>query len=240
MPVAQSGSLDGFAARRLVAVHAFFLFLLFIGGLGHSEASRSGGISAVAVSRPFFNPSLRQSVDISIALGKSGLLSLSIVDRSGLVVRELATRAPARLGKLTYTWDGRDAAGEVVPDEAYSMRIVLANRGEKERYSPTLQRARKVNAATTFYDPETGVLAYKLAEAASVRIEARSSHSTRTVLGGEPRTAGSVIDHWNGFDTSGRVYLPNQPNFSISISAAALPENAIITVGKRTAAGQGK
>ena len=240
MPVALCGSLDGFVARRLVAAHAFVLFLLFIGGLGLSKASRSGGISAVAVSRPFFNPSLMQTVEISIALGKSGSLSLSIVDRSGLVVRELATRAPARPGKVTYTWDGRDAAGAVVPDEAYSMWIVLANRGERERYSRALQRVREVNTATTFYDPETGVLAYTLAEAARVRIEARSSHSTRTVLGGEPRTAGSVIDHWDGFDASGRVYLPGQPNFSISISAAALPENAIITVGKRTAAGQGK
>jgi flagellar hook assembly protein FlgD len=237
MPVTQNGSPDGFRVRRLLAAPVSFLLLLSIGGLGRSEASRGPGISRVAVSRPFFNPSLRQDIEISIALGKPGFLSLSVVDQTGLVVCQLASGRKVRPGKLAYVWDGRDTTGEVVPDEAYSIRIVLLARGGKESYDPALKRAREVSATTTFYDPQTGVLAYKLAGAARVQIQARSSRAIRTVLGGEPRTAGSVIDHWNGFDESGRVYLPGQPNFSISISAAALPENAIITVGKRAAAG---
>jgi hypothetical protein len=240
MSIAQSGSSFGFAARRSLAAGALVVLLLFVGGTGISEASRPGGISAVAVSRPFFNPSLGQSIEVSVVLRKSGLLSLSIVDSNGIVVRELATRAPTRHGKRAYVWNGRTAAGEVVPDEAYSIRIVLASRGERESYFPALRRVREINATTTFYDPQTGVVAYKLPAAARVRIEARSGRSTRIVLGAEPRTAGSVIDHWNGFDESGRLYLPGEADFSLSISAAALPENAIITVGKSAAAGRGR
>jgi hypothetical protein len=238
-PDSSAVSLPGIRAGRIVAASACILFILLTIGVRDSEAAQSAGISSVAVSRSFFNPSLRQTIEISMGLGKPGVLDVSVVDRNGQVVRRLTSRESVKPGKRAYVWDGRDAAGEIVSDEAYSMKIVLARRDKTESYSPAASKPHSVNTTTTFYDPQAGILAYKLAAPARVWVDAHSGETTRTIVNGEPRTGGSVIDYWNGFDKGGKVYLAGRPDFSISVSTTALPENAIITIGNRAAAAQG-
>ena len=207
------------------------LFAVLAAARGRSEASPPRGISSVSVSRAFFNPGLGQRVEISFLVKEAGSLDLSVVDRHKGLVRRLASGAPIEAGRVSYVWDGRGDAGQVVPDEAYSVRIDLAGRSGKQTYAPAGRKSKPVSATTTFYDRQNGILAYRLSAPSRVFIQGRSLRASRTIVNGEPRIAGSVIDHWNGYDVSGEVYIPALPGFSISISAVALPENAIITVG---------
>ncbi len=52
-------------------------------------------------------------------------MTVRILDRDGFVVRTIASGGEITPGKVGYTWDGRDDSGQVVTDEAYSLRIVL-------------------------------------------------------------------------------------------------------------------
>jgi hypothetical protein len=200
---------------------------------GHSDASPPRGISSVSVSRGFFNPGLGQTIGISLAVERPGLLTLLVLDCDGREARRLVSREPVEEGKLSRSWDGRDAAGEIVADGVYSLKIELRNSGRRDTYLPSGRKAKPVEVMVTFYDRQNGVVAYKLSAPSRVFLQARSFRVSRTIVAGEPRAAGSVIDYWNGFDEGGKEYIAALPGFTISITATALPENAIITVGNR-------
>jgi hypothetical protein len=216
---------------RLSAIAGWLLVGLLLAG--HSDASPSSGISSVFVARGFFNPRLGQAIRISLAVERPGLLTLLVLDGDGRVARRLVSREPVEAGKLSRSWDGRDAEGEVVTDGVYTLKIELRNPGRRDTYLPSGRNARPVEVETTFYDRQNGVVAYKLAAPSRVFLQARSFRVSRTIVAGEPRAAGSVIDYWNGFDEDGKEYIAALPGFTISITAIALPENAIITVGNR-------
>jgi hypothetical protein len=136
-------------------------------------------------------------------------------------------------GKFSRSWDGRDAAGEIVADGVYSLNIEVRNSRGRDTYLPSGRKVQPVEVVPTFYDRQNGVVAYKLSAPSRVFLQARSFRVSRTIIAGEPRTAGSVIDYWNGFDEDGKECIAALPGFTISITATALPENAIITVGNR-------
>lgn len=199
---------------------------------GHADAAPHG-ISSVSVSKGFFNPRLGQAIGVSLAVERPGLLTLLVLDSDGRVARRLASKEPVEAGKLSRSWDGRGAGGEVVSDGVYTLKIELRSPGRRDAYLPSGRNARPVEVETTFYDRQNGVVAYRLSEPSRVVLQARSFRVSRTIVAGEPRTAGSIIDYWNGFDEGGKEYIAALPGFSISITATALPENSIITVGNR-------
>jgi hypothetical protein len=51
---------------------------------------------------------------------------LQIVDSGGAVVRTLVTGKRLRRGKVTYTWNGRNDAGQFAPEGVYKPRVHLA------------------------------------------------------------------------------------------------------------------
>ncbi len=207
-------------------------FALLLAGARHSEASPRG-ISSVSVSRGFFNPSLEQRIEISLTVERAGSLSLFVLDGDGRVARRLAPAEPVKAGRVTRIWDGRNDAGQIVGDGVYTLKADLRGPEGRATYLPSRRRTKQGQVATTFYDRENGIIAYKLSTPSRVFLQARSLRVSRTIVDGEPRTAGSVIDHWNGFDESGKERIADLPGFMISITATPLPENAIITVGKR-------
>ena len=102
------------------------LLLLHIPGASGAAAPRSA-ISRVELSRPFFNPFLGQKIEISFAIARPGELAVLVLDRDGFPVRTLRAGARVDPGKFSIDWDGRSDVGEVVPDEAYSLKIDLGS-----------------------------------------------------------------------------------------------------------------
>lgn len=52
--------------------------------------------------------------------------TVRVVDGGGGTVRTLAEEQDVRRGRVTFTWDGRDDAGQLVPDGAYRVLLRLA------------------------------------------------------------------------------------------------------------------
>ncbi len=208
------------------------------GGVGHHIASRSRSlsprssaigfvacllaaslcaaaeISDVSLSRPFFNPSLGQKIGLSFTLDRTGFLTLLILDRDGFLVRKLVAAKPVEKGPLSFDWDGQDDAGEVVPDEAYSLKIDLSSGGQTGSYFPGNSLAEDLQVQTNYYDRRGAIFSYKLPRAARVHIQAgiaRIDPKTKvadgpvlkTLVNREPRPAGAVVENWNGFDEGG-------------------------------------
>lgn len=62
---------------------------------------------------------------LSVRLRRPAVVTASIVDADGEPVRVLAERERNRRGPLSFVWDGRDDAGEVVADGLYRLRLDL-------------------------------------------------------------------------------------------------------------------
>jgi hypothetical protein len=66
------------------------------------------------------------SAVIRFRLREPDRVSVEVIDAHGDVVRELARNRPQGRSFVSYVWDGRDAAGQVVDEGAYRPRVHLA------------------------------------------------------------------------------------------------------------------
>lgn len=218
-----------------------------IGLLGLSLATALNAsdrvIRDVSISRPAFNAAAGESVVLSAAFADSGRATAAVLDRDGVRVRTLAQKDVMAGKRADWTWDGRDEAGLVVPDEAYSFRIDWSDGRKSSTYLPANIAAPMLTLTPKYYDRRGGTLAYDLPGACRVHIQAGTTPRVstdslegavmKTVANREPRAAGAVAEHWDGYDESGTIFVPDLPNFVVAIAATPLPENSVITFGNR-------
>ena len=206
-------------------------------------AQKPARIESVKVTRSSFNPSARERVAIAIKTKAAGTLSGHVLDRDGYPVRTFPGREVAA-GTTTLQWDGRDGSGRVVPDEAYSFRFELKTPRGTDVYFPASAPSEFSSIQAQSYDSVSGVLRYTLPRASRVHIQAgtavfdaKTKAATgpvlKTLVNREPRTAGSVVEHWTGLDETGTFYVNQLDNFVVAIAATPLPESSVITFGNR-------
>jgi flagellar hook assembly protein FlgD len=68
------------------------------------------------------NVATGERATITIDFAQAGRASVVIIDRDGYLVRTLANAQPAH-GAVAFHWDGRDDRGQLVADEAYSLKV---------------------------------------------------------------------------------------------------------------------
>jgi hypothetical protein len=225
--------------RTLRSLFVCLLLSFSVSSFGDHELIRS-----VTASKTFFNPTLGESCQLKIELPSAGELDVVIIDRDGFPVRTLAKRKSIPAGARTLQWNGKNDQGQIVPDEAYSLKIDFHANRQDETYFPANHVSEEIKPEVYYYDRLNGIFSYKLSKAARVHIQAGSAKVDpktgvaigpvmKTFVNREPRTSGSVIEQWNGYDESNSIYVPDLPNFVTSVAATALPENSIITVGNR-------
>jgi hypothetical protein len=226
---------------RIVAVAAFFSSRALL--VPAANAGERPVQLLVTTTPSFFNPVIGQSAQIRLSTPRPGNVTVEILDRDRFVVRTLG---PVPIDKETVArWDGKDDAGEVVPDEAYAVRARLVSERGELVYDPGRDfQPQPVSIDSTSYSRVDGVLSYRLERPSRVHIqtgEARPVASgpaqgpvLRTIVDRSPRAGGAVIESWNGMDDSGKVYIPDLQHFAVAILAVPLPESSLITVGNRS------
>lgn len=221
-----------------------FSLLLMAWGTGISvAASQPKAIQAVTIDRGSLNVAGAETVTITIRVARKGRGSVVLVDRDGFPVRTLA-RDQVVSGWFSVAWDGRDDSGQYVADEAYSVKVDWHDAGSSDTYFPadTPQPIHAIDPRS--YSRRSATLTYTLSQPSRVHIQAGTSAidpKTRTPAGAvmktvvnrEPRTSGTIAEHWNGFDESGFVFVPDLPDFVVAIAASPLPESSIIVFGNR-------
>ena len=66
---------------------------------------------------------------ISIVLRRRETVTLDILDRNGRSIRTIVRKRREPAGRVSYTWDGRDNLGLVVPEGVYRPRVQLERNG---------------------------------------------------------------------------------------------------------------
>ncbi len=140
-----------------------------------------------------------------------------ILNADGMVVQRLSL--PATRGSVTFTWNGRDTAGAVVPDGIYDVRIsprdVAGNAAPTEvrsiRVDTTLGSV--ISSKALFYPQDGDALAtatslgFKLARPATVSLRVRDSSGAvvRTLIADESRAAGAWKAAFDGRRDNGTL-----------------------------------
>lgn len=231
MPVRIRGCIPLCVLSTFIAVHA---------------AAGSPAIGDVHVMPAFFNPSLQQVATLSFTLSSACETSVVVIDRDGVPIRRLLDHVRFAAGRYSVEWNGKDDAGEIVADEAWSFRIEARGGGRSATWFPALANAapKMVEIAADSWDPFSGILRYTLPFPARVHIQAGSAVADpktkrvdgpifKTIVNREPRIAGAVIEQWDGLDESRTIRVTDLPHFVIGIAATPLSESSVITVGNR-------
>jgi hypothetical protein len=163
---------------------------------------------------------------------EAGTVSLDILTGDGDLVRRLV-KAEARAGDHELTWDGRDARGQPVPDEAYCARAALQAATGRAEDDPCRQTGGEVLSDLKPSISPTGDIAYTLDSAARVlvRVGVKNGAMMRSLSVWRPRPAGRNLQRWNGFDESGQIDLRTD-RLALLVTAFRLPDFSVITTGQ--------
>jgi hypothetical protein len=156
---------------------------------------------------PLFSPVCKcdqSKARIALRLVKPDVVSVSIVDDSGRDVRRLVSERPAR-GRVAFHWNGRDDAGDVVPDGLYRARVRLDLR-EKTfllpnpmRVDTTRPSAKVVSVRPRVFSPDGDRRADRISVRYTLDGRARGMlfvDGVRRVVGSSLRSAGEL--RWYG------------------------------------------
>jgi hypothetical protein len=150
-------------------------------------------------------------VELAFRLRKSDRVTLTVVDAAGALVRTLISDQRVPAGPVTARWDGRDDAGEVVPEGTYKPRVHLADQRRTielpnpMRVDTTPPRVVTVAVKPRAFSPDDDgrrdktAVRYTLSEKGSVRLLV---NNTPRVTGRGRRVEGKI--EWHGEGQGGR------------------------------------
>jgi PKD repeat protein len=193
------------------------------------------------VSTDSIDPDLAQTVDITTTLGGDTQMSLVIERRGGAgVVRTLVPSTLRAAGTYVDQWDGKDAAGTVLPEADYYAVLVYDFDGVTQRLDLAL-----TTGGAQYNPPRTAIpsrfspfafdpldIDFTLSRASEVTaFMGRFNVDTRlvTFLQREVLGRGTYRITWNGENGEGVLIKPPPgDSFLFGIFGYTLPDNAVV------------
>jgi FlgD Ig-like domain len=154
-----------------------------------------------------FSPGCRcpsPAAEVGFRLNRNETIDVLLVGEAGEVARTLARALERRPGRIRFAWDGRDDAGEVVPDGTYHLRVRLR---EEERtvdtparvdVDATSPRAAIVSARPRSFSVGHGrvLVGYRLSERARPELHVNG----RRVVGPARARSSGFLEWWGRID----------------------------------------
>ena len=155
-----------------------------------------------------------ETTAISFVLTISASVTADVLNGSGTLVKRLADARTLGAGTRRLRWDGRNAAGSLVPDGKYTLKVTAESPGQTD----TRSRALVVDSTLGFLtvDPpafspngdsraDAAALSFTLFRSATVRVLVkRGDTRVATLQAAADLTAGSKAYTWNGKMSSGK------------------------------------
>lgn len=215
-----------------MARYALVFLLVFFASAAHAAEI----IEPQPYDNSEFSPARGEAFEIPFLLHRAAHVSVDVYTSDGDLVRTLKARSALKPGRHTIAWDGKDRDGTVVPDEAY-IPVLHAKLpgGTRVTHDP-----RRVSGGEVIDDLDVSItpdrnITYRLPAPARVliRVGVKAGPMLRSLASWEPKSAGRIIQRWDGFDSDKLVDLRASPKLSVLVTAFKLPQGAVITSGNR-------
>jgi flagellar hook assembly protein FlgD len=195
-------------------------------------------LSSVSSSTHLLDTSLNQAATISFTVNKATTVTLKIVpEKSGVNGAPMYQTSLncADSGSYSFTWNDRNNAGVIVPDEAYLYILEATDGTRTDSYAPTAPAPRGSFAceqSSTGYFPYRNiplVINYTVTQPERVNINIHWGPQDFKIMDGVPHVPGSYTWTWDGRDPSNKVL--DGGGVAYCSSPYSLAENHIITTG---------
>ena len=179
-----------------------------------------------------FSPALKQTFKLYYTLSEDANVTWEIYTPDNNLIRTIKS-VDSKKGEHTLEWDGKDANGTIVPNEAYN--IVLHAYHDKTKQTLDYRETgcavlKDLNTKTN----KTGNISYTLSSPARVLVRAgiENGPMLRMISNWVPKNKGKVRQRWDMKDKDNLVDISTLP-FGITVSAFELPKYAIITTNNK-------
>ena len=156
-----------------------------------------------------------ESMLVSFSLSARASVGLQVLDADSNVVRTIASSFSYSAGRVSMTWNGRNALGHLVRDGRYRIRLTATSPGQQARKSHGVVVDRTLGhleAAPTLFSPngdgrlDSTAIGFRLARDADVRVLVLDGESTvATVRALAALPAGPASFTWGGRNHDGAV-----------------------------------
>jgi len=182
---------------------------------------------------PTFNVAQGKPFLIPITVDKAGTVSVAIFSPDGDEVRFLPPQQASKGETLSFAWDGKDAEGRTVPNEAWLPKVTLKTQGGKSVFDPSHNSGGEVIDAIVPDFGRRGDLSFTLDAPSRLLVRAglKSGPLMQTMVNWAPRAAGKNRVAWNGFDHDNQVKLLDDSRLGVLVTGYRLPDHTIITEG---------
>lgn len=204
------------------------LFLLGVGACRADTWVRFGDYS-----RPEFSPTRGENFTIPFELTEQSRVEITLTGPDRHPVRTLRSEGALKPGRHQLVWDGRDANGKPVPDEAWVPVLKASTNKGDVVLDPWKESGGEILTDLGTRFNQDGTITYRLPLAARVLIRAgiKGGPMLITLANWAPRPAGRNLQRWDGYDADRTSNLRGDQELSLLVSAFRLSDHAIITRG---------
>ncbi len=181
-----------------------------------------------------FSPSAGQQITIPFITDKEALVSLQLLTADKDSVVTLLDKQQFVAGRHEMRWDGKDAQGEIVPNEAYTPVLSLSYPNGKQFIDdPFRYSGGEIIENLDWLVRGKKHISYKLPGPSRVliRIGIDEGPLVKSPLRWAPVSAGQSVYRWDGFDEGGVDYVAEREDLWFVVMAYQLPEFSLITTG---------
>jgi flagellar hook assembly protein FlgD len=193
-----------------------------------------------------FNPFVGEHGTITLTIGDAAVITILIIDADGNVIRTLVLNEYRAAGTYEDIWDGKNDAGQLVPDGAYFFLMEYTVNNETFTYdlrttSLYEQNYSGITHPSIFapYEDDFYQVTYELPKPAHVRMHTWTwaydyapMELVKTLLVKELKGAGTHTEIWDGTDDKG-IPVPTDKLYALGQIFWEVPDNAIIIKGGR-------
>jgi len=199
------------------------LFLLFFPRGIHQE------IKSLSISNDVIIPDKNEEVTFSFITTKSLAVDILVVDSEHCVVRRISKNERLKKGKHEIKWDGKDEAGNILPDGVYF--FVIMKSGGKIIFNP-LKDSGGIKGEVRDLKVDRGkkILEFNLNQKSRVQVKVQIVQGPvlKILSDWEPLPAGWNQIKWDGFDEDKIVDITKFNNYKFSVQYLTLPDSAVI------------
>ncbi len=194
-------------------------------------------LSGISASSNTLDTNTSQSVSIFFTINSAATVTVKAVPEkqgpTGSPVYQTSQNM-TNGGAGSFSWDGRDGTGKVVPDEAYLFILEASDGTKTDSYNPPAPTGTgSVTCTADTYDPYKNdplIINYTLSQPARVTLSMqRAGVQPFDIMSAVPQVSGSYSYEWDGRGPVGEIVSDALNNRCMI--ASLLGENAIVTSG---------